>query len=722
VSAPSSTGRRQFLVGIGVVAAGLYVGIRVADRRSRLAGNAGGLGNAGEAFAPNAFVRVGTDDGITVIIGKSEMGQGVYTSLPMIVAEELDVNPERIRVEFAPVDRAYFSPMMPMQFTGGSSSVRTSFEPLRAAGAAARAMLIAAAAQRWGVDPGSIATADGTATSGTHSARYGELATLAAGLQPPKHVRLKPAGERRVIGRPLRRLDSALKVTGRAEFGLDVRRPGMLYAVIARAPAFGATLTGYDERAARAVPGVVDVRRVPSGVAVLAANTWVARRGRDALAARWDESSAVDLSTPALRERYRGLAGEPGTVARSTGDAGRAIASAAAGRVVEAEYEVPFLAHACMEPLNCTVHAGDDRAEIWVGTQFQSEDRRAAAQVLGLEPEQVALHTTFLGGGFGRRGNPKSDFIVEACHVAKGLGRPVKVVWTREDDMRGGWYRPFFLDRLRAALDERGMPIAWHQTIVGQSIAAGTMFETMLHESGFDVTTVEGAADMPYAIANLRIEVHEPTSAVPVQFWRSVGHSHTGFVVNGFLDELAAAGGKDPVELRRALLAGKPRHLAVLETAAQKAGWGSPLPAGRGRGIALEECFGSIVAQVAEVSIEAGAVRVHRVTCAVDCGPVVNPNNVAAQMEGGIVFGLSAALHGAITLDKGRVEQGNFNDYPVLRLDEMPEVETHIVASDAPMGGVGEIAVPCIAPAVCNAIYAATGKRIRALPIPASLA
>ncbi|HUK01699.1 MAG TPA: xanthine dehydrogenase family protein molybdopterin-binding subunit [Steroidobacteraceae bacterium] len=706
-------GRRQLLVGVALVGAGLYIGVNVKSAPARLPPA------SHEPFAPNAFIRIAEDDTVTIISPKAEMGQGVYTSLPMIIAEELGVDPSRIRVEAAPVDPAYNSNWFPMQFTGGSSSVRTSFEPLRAAGAAARAVLIAAAAKAWQIDPARLSAADGVITDGTRRARYGELVPLTAGIQPPAKLPLKPASEFKVIGRRVPRLDSRVKVTGQAEFGIDVRQPQMLYAMIARAPVFGARLTGVDDTATRAIAGVVDVKSVPSGVAVIATNTWAAKRGREALQTRWDEGAGAELATRALREEYRALVAKPGLVAHASGDVSQALAHAA--HVIEAEYEVPYLAHACMEPLNCTVHARADRCDIWVGTQFQSEDRRQAAAALGLKPEQVALHTTFLGGGFGRRGNAKSDFIVEAVHVARDLGRPVKVQWTREDDMRGGWYRPFFLDRLRGGLDRHGMPVAWHQTMAGQSIIAGTLFEPIMKKT-FDVTSVEGAADMPYAIEHLTVDIHEPVNAVPVQFWRSVGHSHTGFVVNGFLDELAAAGRKDPLELRRALLAGKPRHLAVLNAAAEHAGWGKPLPQGHAHGIALQESFGSIVAQVAEVSVMGEAVRVHRVVCAVDCGPVVNPDTVAAQMEGGIVYGLSAALHGAITLDHGRVQQNNFNDYPVLRMNEMPAVETHIIASDGPMGGVGEIAVPVIAPAVCNAIFTASGRRIRRLPITASLA
>lgn len=721
--AAPSAGRRQFLVGLVVVAGGAVAGTYLATRKERLAGTTVGIPtdsiSDGKPFVPNAFVNVRPDDAVTVIIGKSEMGQGVVTGLAMIVAEELDVNPERVRVEFAPVDPAYNSTMLPMQFTGGSSSVRTSFEQLRKAGATARAMLVAAAARSWQIDPSQLRVEDGVVTDGTRRARYGELVDIASALEQPEDVPLKDPQYFKVIGQSVRRLDGLDKVTGRAGFGIDVQKPGMLIAMVAHSPVFGGTVQSVDDSAALAVPGVIQVKQIPTGVAVLATNTWAARKGRDALQVKWNEGPGASISTATLREQFRKLAAKSGTQVKAIGDAPAVIA--ASPNAIDVEYEVPYLAHACMEPLNCAVHASADKCEIWVGTQFQTVDRQVAATILGLKPEQVQLHTTFLGGGFGRRGNPKSDFLSEAVHIAKGVDKPVKLVWTREDDMHAGYYRPFFLHRVRGALDEKGTPLAWHHTVVGQSILAGTMFEGAFGK-GPDPTSHEGIADMPYAFPNLQVDQHDPKNAVPVQFWRSVGHSATGFVVNGFIDELAAAGKHDPVELRRELLAEKPRHLAVLNLAAEKAGWGSALPEGRGRGIALQESFGSIVAEVAEVSVTDGNVRVHRVVCAVDCGPVVNPDNVAAQVESGIVYGLSAALRGEITLSEGRVQQSNFNDYPVLRIEEMPRIETHIIKSTGPMGGAGEISTPCIAPAVCNAIFAATGKRIRRLPISASLA
>jgi isoquinoline 1-oxidoreductase beta subunit len=704
-------GRRHFLIGTAVVGASLYLGLRVGDRGDPASAP------GGASFAPNAFLRIGADDSITVIIGKSEMGQGVYTSLPMIVAEELDVDPARVKVELGPADPAFFSPPFPTQLTGGSSSTRTLYEPLRRTGATARAMLIAAAAQRWNVAPTTLRTDNGAVTDGTNTARYGELVAIAAQLAAPTDVSLKDPKEFRYLGRKsaVRRLDAPAKVNGTAQFGLDVRRPDMLFAMVARAPVFGGKVASFDDAAARAVPGVVEVKQIPSGVAVIAKNTFAARRGRDALQVQWDVGDGGSFSTDALREEYRRLARTPGAVGAKVGDADGVLIRTK--RIVEAEYVLPFLAHACMEPLNCVVHVAGDKCEIWTGSQWQTEDVNRAAAVLGFQPSQVSIHTTFLGGGFGRRANPVSDIVVEATHVAKGSDKPIQTVWTREDDMRGGWYRPFFLHRVRGALDTQGMPLAWRHTIVGQSIFSQVEMVKAFIVNGIDPSSVEGVTDLPYAVPNLLVDLHSPTTVVPIQWWRSVGHSHTAFAVNSFLDELAAAGRKDPVELRRALLTNKPRHLAVLNVAAENAGWGKPLPAGHFHGVALEESFGSIVAQVAEVSVNGSDVRVHRVVCAVDCGFAVNPDQVAAQMESGIVFGLSAALRGEITLTDGRVQQSNFHDYAPLRINEMPVVETHIVPSDAPMGGIGEPGTPCIAPAVCNAIFAATGKRIRQLPI-----
>jgi len=488
-----------------------------------------------------------------------------------------------------------------------------------------------------------------------------------------------------------------------------------LTAVIARPPVFGATLKHMEDAKAKTIPGVRAVAKVPAGVAVVAEGFWPALQGRDALELEWDEGPGAALSTASLRQQYAGLSRTPGLPARRQGDPEGALARAS--QTLEAEYELPFLAHAPMEPLNCAVDLRPDGCDIWTGTQMQTLDRDAAARIAGLPPEKVRVHTTFLGGGFGRRGNPASDFVREAVEVAKAVGRPVKVIRTREDDMRAGFYRPMSHHRLSAGLDAGKKISAWRHTIVCQSIMAGTPFAAMI-KNGIDETSVEGAADTPYACPNFLVDLHSPRLPIPVQWWRSVGHSHNAFVVESFLDEVAHAAGRDPLALRRKLLAGHPRHLGVLELAAAKAGWGTPLPEGHARGIAVHYSFGSYVAQVAQVSVSHyGNVRVHRVVCAVDCGRIVNPDTIAAQMESAIVFGLSAALYDAITFKKGRVEQGNFDDYRLLSLDETPRIEVHIVESKEAPGGIGEPGVPPIAPAVANALFAATRARVRSLPL-----
>jgi isoquinoline 1-oxidoreductase beta subunit len=578
-------------------------------------------------------------------------------------------------------------------------------------------MLIAAAAQKWGVNAQSCHAKAGYVIHPPSNRRlsFGALANSAVTVVPPADVPLKDPSQFRLIGKPTRRLDTPSKVDGTARFGIDAIVPGMLTAVIARPPVFGAKPARINDRKAKQVAGVKAVVPVQAGVAVVANGFWPAKLGRDALQIEWDEGPNATMSTASLREQYAALAKTPGAAARKDGDSAQALQNAA--RRVNAEYEVPYLAHAMMEPLNCLVDLGADRCEIWTGTQFQTVDRAAAAKVAGLKPEQVQLHTTLLGGGFGRRASPISDFVVEAVEVAKAVRAPVKVVWTREDDIRGGWYRPMAYDRLTAGLDASGNAVAWSHTVVSQSIMAGTMFEPFI-KNGIDGSSVEGAIEMPYAIPNVLVELHTTKVGVPVLWWRSVGNSHTAFVVESFMDELAHAAGKDPYEFRRALLTKRPRHLGALELAASKANWGALLPKGHGRGIALHFSFDTYVAEVAEVSVDdQGAVRVHRVVAAVDCGRVVNPDGVAAQIEGGIIFALSAALKGEITLDRGRVEQRNFHDYQMLRINEAPEIEVHIVPSTEHPTGVGEPGVPPAAPAATNAIFAATGKRVRKLPI-----
>jgi isoquinoline 1-oxidoreductase beta subunit len=496
-----------------------------------------------------------------------------------------------------------------------------------------------------------------------------------------------------------------------------VQFDGLLTAVVARGPAFGAKVKSFDATRAKAVPGVRAVVQVPTGVAVLADHFWAAKLGRDALEVDWDLGPGASLDSAELRERFRKLAGTRGMPAARAGEVGAALAKAS--KTVEAEYFVPYLAHAMMEPPNCTVRIGPDKCEIWTGTQFQTLDQGLAAKITGLKPEQIEIHTTFLGGGFGRRANPTSDFVTEAVHVAKASGKPVKVVWTREDDLHGGYYRPSFVHRARIGLGADGLPVAWEHTLAGQSILAGTPFEPMMVKHGIDATSVEGVIDSPYLkeIPNHRVELHSPKTEISVLWWRSVGHSHNAFVMESLIDEAAHAAGKDPVEYRRRLLQKHARHLGVLDLAAEKAGWGRALPSGQARGVAVHESFGSFAAQVAEVSMEGGRIRVHRVVCAIDCGIAVNPETIAAQMESGIAFGLGAVLHSALHLKNGRVQESNFHDYQVLRLSEMPVVEVHIVRSREKPGGIGEVGVPPIAPAVANAVFALTGQRLRELPL-----
>jgi isoquinoline 1-oxidoreductase subunit beta len=598
--------------------------------------------------------------------------------------------------------------------TGGSSSVTSEWERLRKAGATARAMLIAAAAKKWDVATNACTTQRGYVAHESSKRRlsYGALAESAATMAIPRDAPLKEPESFTIIGRQTHRLDTAAKTNGAAKFGIDATVPGMLTALIARPPVFGAKAIRINDTEAKKISGVKAVVAVQAGVAVVAAGFWAAKLGRDALEIDWDEGPNGTLSTATIREQYAQLARAPGKVARHDGDAAQALQTAATK--ITSEYEVPYLAHATMEPLNCLVDLRSDSCEIYTGTQFQSLDHAAAVKLTALPPRQVQLHTMLLGGGFGRRGSATSEFVVEAVEVAKKVKVPVKVIWTREDDIRGGWYRPMAYDRITAGLDPGGKPIAWDHRIVSQGVLEGTVFAS----DGRDGSAVEGAVEMPYAIGNVMVSLHATKLGVPVLWWRSVGNSHTAFVVESFIDELAHAAAKDPYEFRRTLLARKPRHLAVLDLAAEKANWGTPLPKGHGRGIALHFSFDTYVAEVAEVSVtEEGRVRVHRVVAAMDCGRVVNPDGVVAQAEGGIIFGLSAALKSEITLNRGRVQQRNFNDYQVLRVDEAPQIEVYIVPSTEHPMGVGEPPVPPVAPAVANGVFAATGKRARKLPI-----
>jgi isoquinoline 1-oxidoreductase beta subunit len=690
---------------------GLLIGFRIPDRRGVV------------PFAPNAWLQVDTDGTVTVTIDKSEMGEGNHTALAMIAAEELDADWSKVRVGPLPINPARWSRRMS---TGGSTSVRTTYDILRKAGASARAMLVGAAAQTWGVEAAACSTQNGAVTHANHRLTYGELAQKAATIPVPENPPLKDPKDFRILGTHVRRLDTPPKVNGAAQFGIDVRMPGMLVASIERSPVFGGKVKSFDATAAKAVPGVRQVVQLDgapwtgtngawgvgteSGVAVVADTYWQAVQGRQALKITWDEGANAGLSD--IPAKLASLAGQPGVPAKTTGDAAAALAGAV--KKIESVYTVPFLHHATMEPMNCTAHVrpGEGACDVWAPTQNQTRAQEVAAEAAGLPKEAVKIHTTLLGGGFGRR--LESDFVAEAVAISKAVNAPVKVIWSREDDTKHGFYRPATYNKLAAGLDAQNKPVAWTHHIVAPPIL--TKFGPL--QNGIDGTLIDGAADVPYAFPNLFVDQLAVDLPVPLGFWRSVGASQNAFVVECFFDEVAAAAGRDPYELRRELLQAKPRHLRVLELAATKAGWGTPLPAGHGRGIAIAEWEPTTCTEVAEVSVAAdGTVRVHRVVCAVDCGPVVNPDTIAAQMQGGVVFGLSAALYGEITIDKGRVRQGNFNDYPMLRMPEMPVVEVHIVPSTDPIGGIGEPSVPPTAPAVCNAIFAATGKRVRALPI-----
>jgi isoquinoline 1-oxidoreductase beta subunit len=711
--------RRRFLQG----AAGLTLALHLP-----LASSAGARGKtaAGASFEPNAFLRIGTDDTVTVICKHLEMGQGTHTGLATVAAEELDAAWPQVRVEGAPADASRYANLLfgPAQGTGGSTAMANSWEQMRKAGASARVMLVAAAAARWHVPPSELNVSDGVVTHARskRSARFGELAQAASQQPVPADVKLKDPKDFKLVGRHAPRKDSSDKTNGRARFTQDVHLPGMLTATVVRAPRFGAKVKSFDATKAKAVKGVVDVVQIPTGVAVLAKDTWSAKKGRDALQVEWDDSAAFKLGTDEILARYREMAKKPGAVARKEGDPDVAFAKPA--RVLRATYDFPYLAHAPMEPLNCVVQLSKEGCEIWNGEQMQTGDQFNVAKLLGLKPEQVKINMLYAGGSFGRRACPASDYVLEAVTIARAIGgrAPVKMVWLREDDMKAGYYRPAFHHALEAALDDQGRLVGWRHRLVGQSILAGTAMAGMMRD-GIDPESVEGAADLPYAVPNLLVDLHTPTDiGVPVLWWRSVGGSHTAYSKETFIDEVAVAAGKDPVAFRLSLLDKEPRHAGVLKLAAEKAGWGTPLTAGangdrRGRGVAVHQSFNSYVAQVAEVTVKPdGSVQVDRVVCAVDCGVAINPDNIAAQVQGAVGFGLSAALHGAITLKDGAVDQSNFHDYAPIRIAEMPKMDVHIVASAEKPTGIGEPGVPPLAPAVANAIAAATGKRLRNLP------
>jgi isoquinoline 1-oxidoreductase subunit beta len=718
---PPMPARRDFLKSAGAAGAvALTVAFQWTGTTRRAAAMAAPTADA--LFAPNAFVKIGADDSITVIAKHLEMGQGSYTGIATVLAEELDADWARVRVESAPADvKRYANLAFGMQGTGGSSAMANSWMQLRDAGAKARAMLVTAAANQWKIPSSELTVDKGVVhhAATQRSASFGSLVAKAAALPVPDKVALKDPKDYKLIGRVAARVDVPAKVDGTAQFTLDVALPNQLVALLKRPPLFGGTVKSFDATKASAIPGVVKVVEVPHGVAVVARNFWAAKLGRDALTVEWDDTHAETRSSTDLMNEYRKLADQPATSARKEGDAVPALQNAT--HKIAASFEFPFLAHAPMEPLDAVVKLTATSCEIWTGDQFQTLDQANAAKAAGLDPQQVRINTLYAGGSFGRRANFSSDYIVEAVSIAKAFGAegtPIKTQWTREDDLHGGFYRPMYFHKLEAGLNEKKELVAWRHVIVGQSIMAGGTFPQP--KNGVDPTSVEGAATIAYAIPNLSVELSTTKTGVPVLWWRVVGSSHTVFAVEAFIDEVAHAAGEDAFAFRRRLLEKEPRMKAVLELAAEKAGWSStPMPKGKGRGIAVAEAFKTLVAQVAEVSVdERGHVTVDRVVCAVDCGTPINPDVITAQMEGGIGFGLGAALYGAITLKDGRVEQDNFNSYRVLRMNEMPKVEVYIVPSTEPPTGVGEPGVAPVGPAVANAIFAATGRRITMLPFP----
>jgi isoquinoline 1-oxidoreductase subunit beta len=709
--------RRDLIKGAGLTLAVLGGG-------SLLTACAGSTDAKGGPLAATQYLRIGNDGTVTVISPQTELGQGSYTGLATLVAEELDADWTKVTVEAAPADvKLYGNPAFggALQGTGGSSTVPAFWEPMRKAGATARAMLVGAAAADWGVPATDISVKNGVVSHAgkNKSAAFGELVAAAAKQAAPKEVKLKDPKDFTLIGQPAKRVDAHAKSTGTAMFTQDIKLPDMLVTMVTYPPRFGGKVKSFDAAAAKAMPGVVDVVQFKTplreGVAVLAKDTWTAKKARDAVKVEWDESAAYTKSSSEIIAEYKALAQKPGLLAnKPQGDAAKALAGAA--RRIEAEYEFPFLAHAAMEPMNCVVQLKDGGCEIWNGEQMQSPDQGTISKFLNIKPEQVKINMLYAGGSFGRRGNSFADYLLDTVAIAQagGKGKPVKLVWMREDDMRAGFYRPVYLHSLKASIDKSGKITGWQQRIVGQSILAGSPLDS---GAPVDFTSVEGAANLPYAIPNLAVELHTTKLGVPIQWWRSVGSTHTAYAIEGFLDEIARATKQDPVELRRALLADKPRHLAVLNAVAEKSGWGKPLPAGTARGVAIHESFNTVVAEVVEVSKKGNGFKVDKVFCAVDCGIAVNPNIVEMQMESAIIYGLAAIATGAITLKEGRVEQSNFHDYTVLRMNQVPKIEVHILPSTNNPTGVGEPGTPPIGPAVANALAVLTGKTYRQLPL-----
>ena len=706
--------RREFLKISGALGGGLLIGLYLPGCKQDTPPTQPAIPApvASSDFEPNVWITISPDDSVTIRVGSSEMGQGVMTALPMLIAEELDADWSKVKAEFAPVNPAFANPIFGRQATGGSTAVRGYWKLLREAGAVCREILITAAAQTWGVSAQDCHAENGNVIheQSGRRLRYGELTDAAAKLPVPDAVFLKEPAEFKLLGTAQARLDGPVKVDGSAMFGTDIQLPGLLTAMVVRCPVYGGKARRVDDSQAMKIAGVRQVVTISTGIAVVADHFWAAKLGRDALKIDWDAGPDAELDSATITRRFANVV-DDGSIGRNDGNANKVIAEAS--KTIDAVYEVPYLAHACMEPMNCTAHVRADGCDIWVPTQGQTNTHITGMKLTGLPAEKVRVHTTFLGGGFGRRS--EQDFVTDAIETSKAVGAPVKVMWTREDDMQHDYYRPATYNRLSGTLDDKGMPIAWRHRIAGPSIRARDARDR--EDSGNDFSTTEGALNLPYAIPNILVTYARVNTAVPVGYWRSVASSQNAFITECFLDELAAAGGKDPYQLRRELLRDEPRHRGVLDLAASKAGWESPPPAGRFRGIAIAHSFASFAAQVAEISIDRGRVRVHRVVCAIDCGMIVNPDTIVAQMESGVIYGLTAALKGEISIAQGRAQQSNFNDYPLLTLEECPEIEVHIMPSTADPGGVGEPGTPPIAPAVANAVFAATGKPVRRLPI-----
>lgn len=703
---PLNVTRRNFLRISALATGGLLVNIAFPVRAK-----SGGV----SLSSFNPFLKIASDNSIHIILSKVEMGQGIWTTLPMLIAEELDCDWKKINVEHSPPgnENDFVEPPI-LRSTGGSETTKSEFDRYRLAGATTRQMLINVAAKRLGVDPNTCKSENGYVIVLDKKISYGDLATEAASLPIPE-IKLRTSSEWKYIGKSQPRLDAPDKVNGKTVYGIDVKFPGLLTAVVAHAPVFGGQVKSFDATKTLSVSGVKEVVQIPTGIAVIADNFWSAKQGKEALVIEWDNGANQNISSQKIIAEYSKISASKGTVVVEKGDVVSSLGKTE--NILEAEFSFPFLAHAPMEPLNCTVRISENKCEVWAGTQSPLLHQQEIATFLGLKPESVALYTPQLGGSFGRRGTFGGDWMMEAVHIAKASGKFIKLVWTREDDIQGGYYRPVYLHRAKIAIGKEGYPNGWEHHIVGQSLFTGSPLEQWIVQNGIDYSSVTTGAPYTDLVPDISFQLHTTKLGIPVSSWRSVGNTHTAFVIESLIDELASRASIDPVTYRRSFFKNSPRHLAALNLAAEKAGWTTPLPRGKFRGVAVCEAMGSYVAQVVELSIVDKKIRVHRVVCAIDCGLAVNPDGVRAQMEGGIIFGLTAALYGEITIENGQPKESNFHNYKMLRLQESPDIEVHIVASQEKMGGAGEPGVAPISAAVANAVFAATGKRIRSLPI-----